>query len=55
MCCKHEDYKDCLFNDNDQLRTMNVIRSHGHEIYTEKVNKVTLSAADDKRIVLEDF
>ena len=49
-----KDYKDCLFNDKDHLRTMNVIRSHGHEIYTEEVNKVALSAADDKRVVLED-
>ena len=24
----HNDFKDCLFNDNDQMRTMNVIRSH---------------------------
>ena len=49
-----KDYKDCLFNDNDHLRTMNVIRSHGHEIYTDEVNKVALSAADDKRVVLEN-
>ena len=35
-----KDYKDCLFNDKDHLRTMIVIRSHGHEIYTEEVNKV---------------
>ena len=35
-----KDYKDCLFNDNDYLRTMIVIRSHRHEIYTEEVNKV---------------
>ena len=49
-----KDYKDCLFNDNDYLRTMNVIRSHCHEIYTEEVNKVALSAADDKRVVLEN-
>ena len=33
---------------------MNVIRSHLHEIYTEEINKVALSANDDKRIILED-
>ena len=38
----------------EQLRKMNVIRSHLHEIYTEEINKVALSANDDKRIILED-
>ena len=33
---------------------MNVIRSHSHEIYTEEVDKVALSAGDDKRVVLEN-
>ena len=30
------------------------IRSRAHNIYTEKINKVTLSCEDDKRIILED-
>ena len=50
----HEDYKSCLMTKNEQLRKMNVIRSHLHEIYTEQINKVALSADDDKRIILED-
>ena len=33
---------------------INVIRSHSHNIYTEKINKVALSGDDDKRIILED-
>ena len=52
-----EDYKDCLFGglaDGKQMRTMNVIRSHRHEVYTEQVNKIALSAEDDKRVILED-
>ena len=36
----HEDYKKCLFTGKEQLRKMNVIRSHMHEVYTEEVNKV---------------
>ena len=36
------------------MRTMNVIRSYRHEIYTEEVNKVALSSNDDKRIILND-
>ena len=39
---------------NEQLRKMNVIRSHLHDIYTEQINKVALSADDDKRLILED-
>ena len=46
-----KDYKDCLFGkltDGKQMRTMNVIQSHKHEVYTEQVNKIALSAEDDK-------
>src|SRR5688572_3333701 len=50
----HEDYRNCLFTKREQSRRMNVIRSHQHDIYTEEVNKVALSADDDKRIVMMD-
>ena len=50
----HEDYKNCLFSGEEQMRRMNVIRSHLHEMYSEEVNKVALSSEDDKRHVLED-
>ena len=50
----HEDYKKCLFMGKEQLRRMNVIRSHMHEIYTEEVNKIALCPSDDKRHILED-
>ena len=49
----HGDYKNCLFTGKEQLRKMNVIRSHQHDIYTEEVNKVALSSSDDKRHLLE--
>ena len=39
-----DDYKNCLFNDIEQRRTVNLIRSRLHEIFTETVNKVALSA-----------
>ena len=51
----HEDYKKCLFTGKEQLRKMNVIRSHKHEVYTEEVNKVALCSNDDKRHILEDL
>ena len=50
----HEDYKKCLTNRKPQLRKMNVIRSYEHDVFTEEVNKVALSASDDKRHILED-
>ena len=50
----HEDYKDCLFRRNMKMRKMNVVRSHKHEVFTETINKIALSANDDKRIIRED-
>ena len=50
----HEDYKTCLLTGNEQLRKQNIIRSYKHEVYTEEVNKIALSANDDKRYILED-
>ena len=37
-----------------QMRQMNVFRSRLHDVYTETVNKVSLSCDDDKRIICED-
>ena len=55
----HDDYKNCLLYDEEEnlMRTMNVIRSHLHDVYTGdsgEVNKVALSAKDDKRLIMED-
>ena len=50
----HEDYKTCLRTGKEQLRKQNIIRSYEHEVYTEEVNKVALSAEDDKRYILSD-
>ena len=49
-----DDYKKCLLDGVPQMREMDLIRTHGHQIYTETVNKVALSANDDKRIIRED-
>ena len=48
------DYKDVLFSGKEVLRTMNVIRSRQHNLSTEMVNKIALSANDDKRIIQPD-
>ena len=50
----HEDYKTCLETGKEQLRRQNIIRSYEHVVYTEEVNKIALSAADDKRYLLKD-
>ena len=46
------DYKKCLLNGKPEYRQMMTFRSRKHEIFTEEVNKVALSANDDKRIIL---
>ena len=36
------------------MRTMKIIRSEKHDIYSKEVNKIALSNEDDKRTVLKD-
>ena len=50
----HEDYKTCLLSGKEILRKQNILRSYDHEVYTEEVNKVALSAEDNKRYILSD-
>ena len=50
----HEDYKTCLLTGKETLRKQNILRSYDHEVYTEEVNKIALSAADDKRYILSN-
>ena len=50
----HEDYKTCLTTGKEILRKQNILRSYEHEVYTEEVNKIALSAEDDKRYILDD-
>ena len=49
-----DDYRECLFSRKKQHRKMNVIRNHCHVIYTEEINKISLSSDDDKRIIMAD-
>ena len=46
--------KNAFLLEFPKMREMNVIRSHKHEIFSETVNKIALSANDDKRIIMED-
>ena len=45
-----ENYKDCLFNDKIILKSQQRFKSYNHDVYTEEVNKIALSANDDKRL-----
>ena len=36
------------------MRTMLIIRSENHDIYSKEVNKIALSNEDEKRNVMED-
>ena len=49
-----DDYKKCLFSGEQQHRTMTTLRSRKHDVFTEEINKVVLSANDDKRVILPD-
>ena len=44
-----ENYKDSLFNDKIISKSQRRFKSDHHKVYTEEVNKVTLSSNDDKR------
>ena len=49
-----EDYVQCLFSGEKQMRSMKIIKSENHDIYSKEVNKIALSHEDDKRQVLKD-
>ena len=49
-----KDYKNTLYNRTNKHLTQNVIRSYKHQLFTESVRKVALSALDDKRYICND-
>ena len=49
-----KDYLDCLFHDIQLRCNMNMFQSYLHDVSSVRINKVALSADDDKRIVLQD-
>ena len=49
-----DDYVKCLFSGEKKMRSMKIIRSEKHDIYSKEVNKIALSNEDDKRHVLKD-
>ena len=51
---RHEQYKKALFEKRNYRHTMNVLRSRGHRVYGEELNKVSLCGFDSKRYICED-
>ena len=49
-----EDYKNCLLSEENLMKEMNIFRTQNHDIYSMSVNKVALSANDDKRLICEN-
>ena len=51
---KHENYNEILTSGKNIYSTMKMIRSSKHQLYTMEMNKVSLSAYDDKRYILDN-
>ena len=51
---KHEMYNKILITSGKMYSRMKVIRSQKHRVYTMDINKISLSAYDDKRYLLQD-
>ena len=51
---KHSQYENILETGERMNSNMKMIRSFDHSIYTVHVTKVSLSAYDDKRYILDD-
>ena len=49
-----DDYQSCRTNMNTKIVEMNSIRSDLHKLFTYNINKIGLSAFNDKRYILDD-
>ena len=45
-----ENYKKCLFNDEDIQKSQQAFKSELHNLHTTEVNKTALSGNDNKRL-----
>ena len=51
---KFNDYKDCLLKNKIVLKSQQRFKSETHNVYTQEINKITLSSNDDKRLQTYD-
>jgi hypothetical protein len=49
-----DNYRDCLYKKKIFYSKMLIFRSQIHNIYTQNVNKISLSYLDDKRFIRDD-
>ena len=47
---KFNDYKNCLLNNEVILKSQRRFKSEPHNVYTETINKISLSSNHDKRL-----
>ena len=45
-----QNFEDCLCNNKNFYRSLQIFKSYNHYVYAEEINKVALSANDDKRL-----
>ena len=50
----HQDYKNCLLNNEIMLKSQQKFKSEAHNVHIEEVNKIVLSSSDDKRLQTYD-
>ena len=49
-----QNFKDCWSNNKNIYRSQQRFKSYNHDVYTDKVNKIALSANDGKRLQTYD-
>jgi len=49
---RHEDYRNCIFNEEPTTSKFRTIRSTRHELHTIEISKAALSPFDDKRYLV---
>ena len=51
---KFNDYKNCLLNGKVVLKSQQIFKSKGHDVYIENINKIALSSNGDKSLIAPD-
>ena len=58
MCTKkgnnHNNFVECLAKGNAERHSMKLIRSSEHRLFTVNVSKISLSAFDNKKYILDN-
>ena len=51
---RHQNYKNCVLNNEIVLKSQQRFKSEAHNVCTEEVNKIALSSNDDERLQTYD-